>query len=356
MMPENDAVDPSSSGSPAPRRPVALDPVRRVGEPRRSRVRIASTLLALAALPVVGATGYLFLLTTRSRRPAARDWEASRSAGLAALRTRFHVIVPAHDEAQGIAKTVTNLLGVDYPRELFEVVVVADNCTDDTAARARAAGARVFERVDRERRGKGYALAHAFEATVAEGKADAVVVVDADTVVSPNLLRAFDARLRQGAKAVQADYAVQQPGGRLAHSADGHRLRDVPRRPFGRTREPRGLVRPAWQRHVLRDEPARRGAPRRILRRGGSGVRHPARRARLPRPLRGRGARLRGDGRVGEGVALAARAMGRGTDGDCEKARDPAPPAGPPREEPAPRRFSRSTCSSLPSRCSWRRR
>ena len=104
-----------------------------------------------------------------------------------------------------------SLRGIDYPRDLFEIVVVADNCSDDTAARARAAGARVLERFDRELRGKGYALAHAFEIILAEGKTDAVVVIDADTVVSPNLLRAFDARIQAGAKAVQADYAVRNP-------------------------------------------------------------------------------------------------------------------------------------------------
>jgi cellulose synthase/poly-beta-1,6-N-acetylglucosamine synthase-like glycosyltransferase len=86
---------------------------------------------------------------------------------------------------------------------------VADNCTDDTADRATAAGARVLVRTDAQRRGKGYALAHAFQKIIAEGRAGAVVVVDADTVVSPNLLRAFDVRIGQGAAAVQADYAVR---------------------------------------------------------------------------------------------------------------------------------------------------
>jgi 1,2-diacylglycerol 3-beta-glucosyltransferase len=168
-------------------------------------VRIVSAVLALVSLPVVGASGYLFLLTVRSRRRAPPPPYGSP-------RTHFHVIVPAHDESGGIAQTVASLLSVDYPRELFEVVVVADNCKDDTAARANAAGARVLERVDPVRKGKGYALAHAFDAALAEGKADAVVVVDADTVVSPNLLSAFDARLQAGANAVQADYAVRNPG------------------------------------------------------------------------------------------------------------------------------------------------
>jgi cellulose synthase/poly-beta-1,6-N-acetylglucosamine synthase-like glycosyltransferase len=166
-------------------------------------VRIASTLLALAAAPVAIASGYLLLLTLRSRQKAAPACGPSR--------TRFQIIVPAHNEAAGIAATVESLRSIDYPEELFEVVVVADNCKDDTATRASAAGARVLERFDHERRGKGYALAHAFEATLAGGKTDAVVVVDADTVVSPNLLRAFDARLQAGASAVQADYAVRNP-------------------------------------------------------------------------------------------------------------------------------------------------
>ena len=65
-------------------------------------------------------------------------------------------------------------------------------------------------RNDQEKRGKGYALAHAFELLAPD--VDAVVVVDADTVVSPNLLRAFEARIQAGALAVQADYAVRNPG------------------------------------------------------------------------------------------------------------------------------------------------
>ena len=164
-------------------------------------MRLASSLLTLAALPVVGASGYLFFLTLRSGEqdppPAVEP------------RTRFRILVPAHNEAGGIAATVESLLAIDYPRELFEVLVVADNCKDDTAGCARAAGARVLERDDAELRGKGYALAYAFEASLAEEALDAVVVVDADTVVSPNLLRAFDARLQAGAQAVQADYAVR---------------------------------------------------------------------------------------------------------------------------------------------------
>ena len=158
-------------------------------------------LLPLLGLPALLAAGYLLgatLLSARLPRPAPS--EATR---------RFRFVVPAHNESAGIADTVRSLLAVDYPRELFEVVVVADNCSDDTADKARAAGATVIVRNDTEKRGKGYALDHVFSTTPPE--VDAVVVIDADTLISPNLLRAFAARRDRGAEAIQADYAVRNP-------------------------------------------------------------------------------------------------------------------------------------------------
>ena len=159
--------------------------------------------LTLAAAPVVLASGYLLLLTMLSARPAPQV--------PAPPHLRFDVVVPAHDEEGGIAETVRSIRAVDYPEFLRRVVVVADNCTDDTAARARRAGAIVLVRDDATLRGKGYALRHAFEWSLASGFADAVVVVDADTSVSPNLLVAFAARLERGATAVQADNGVGNP-------------------------------------------------------------------------------------------------------------------------------------------------
>ncbi len=158
-------------------------------------------LLVAAGAPVLAAAGYLGVATLLSAPlPVPPLEEPTR---------RFRFVVPAHNESAGIADTVASLLAVDYPRELFEVVVVADNCTDDTAEKARAAGATVMVRNSLEQRGKGYALDHAFSATPAD--VDAVVVIDADTLVSPNLLRAFAARRELGAKAMQADYAVRNP-------------------------------------------------------------------------------------------------------------------------------------------------
>ncbi len=164
-------------------------------------IAILDIVLLALGLPLLLAASYLLvatLLSAKLRVPESR-----------APSRRFRFVVPAHNESAGIAETVRSLLAVDYPRELFEVVVVADNCTDDTAARATASGATVSVRNDLERRGKGYALDHVFSSTPPE--VDAVVVIDADTLVSPNLLRAFAARRDLGARAAQADYAVRNP-------------------------------------------------------------------------------------------------------------------------------------------------
>jgi len=100
-------------------------------------------------------------------------------------RRTFAVVIPAHDEAQQIDGVVRGLLpqltGSD------RLIVVADNCTDATADKARAAGAEVIERNDPEKRGKGYALDFAVR-SLASAPPDAVVFVDADCRVSPGSL------------------------------------------------------------------------------------------------------------------------------------------------------------------------
>lgn len=162
-------------------------------------------VLAVLALPVLAGGLYLALLSLLSVPPKA-------PAAPRPPTTRFTFVVPSHNEALGIAATVKNLFAVAWPAELRRVLVVADNCSDATAANARAAGAEVLERQNAELRGKGYALALAFETLLKEGTTDAVVVVDADTVVTPNLLEAYAARLANGEVAVQAHYGVQNPG------------------------------------------------------------------------------------------------------------------------------------------------
>lgn len=161
-------------------------------------------VLLAAALPACLSSGYLMVLTLLSG-PARVAQPRSR-------QLRFDVFVPAHNEAEVIERTIASLRRIDWPQDRFRIRVIADNCTDATAVLARAAGAGVLVRDDTARRGKGYALAHAFAASRDEGWADAVVVVDADAEVSANLLSAFAQRLEGGSiHAVQAHYGVLNP-------------------------------------------------------------------------------------------------------------------------------------------------
>jgi cellulose synthase/poly-beta-1,6-N-acetylglucosamine synthase-like glycosyltransferase len=160
-------------------------------------------ILAALALPATFSCGYLLVLTLFSGAP--------QTPPRSTRRLRFDVVVPAHNEEAGIQRTVASLLKIDWPADRFRVLVVADNCTDTTAVVARIAGARVLERLDSARRGKGYALAFGFESSLRDARADAVVVVDADAEVSPNLLEAFASRIENGANAVQAHYGILNP-------------------------------------------------------------------------------------------------------------------------------------------------
>lgn len=98
---------------------------------------------------------------------------------------------------------------MDYPEELFRLVVIADNCTDETARVARSAGAEVLERRDPSRKSKGHALRWFFETTDTLDRCDAVVVIDADTVVDRDLLTRFAAEISTGRDWLQAYYTVR---------------------------------------------------------------------------------------------------------------------------------------------------
>ena len=90
---------------------------------------------------------------------------------------RLAVLVPAHNEAAVIGRLQRSLSLLTYPRELFDVFVVADNCTDRTAEIARDAGAIVYERETVTLRAKGHALRWLLERVRAHGTYDAYVVL-----------------------------------------------------------------------------------------------------------------------------------------------------------------------------------
>lgn len=171
--------------------------------PARVAVLAVSGLSALA-------TGYLLSLLLAARLEARRSPDGDDQA----KEPRFTVLIPAHDEAAGIGRTLANLRQLDYPADRYRVVVIADNCTDETAVIAERSGVQVLVRHDPLRRGKGYALAWALERLGAdeESSPDAFVFLDADCDASPNLLRAVARRMAAGFGALQTDNVVANPG------------------------------------------------------------------------------------------------------------------------------------------------
>ncbi|HEX2646558.1 MAG TPA: glycosyltransferase family 2 protein, partial [Candidatus Dormibacteraeota bacterium] len=162
---------------------------------------LGSALAISGALPALFGL-YLLTLAFASLLPG-------RARGPGTPASQLVVLVPAHDEEVLVARCVQTLLNQTYPRELYRVVVVADNCGDATAARAAEAGAGVMVRVVPESPGKGQALRWAMDRLLVEDPAlQAVVVVDADTVVDRGMLSALATELEAGHDVVQADYEL----------------------------------------------------------------------------------------------------------------------------------------------------
>ena len=116
-------------------------------------------------------------------------------------------MIPAHDEELDITDTVRSCQSQDYPKDFFEIIVIADNCLDSTAALARQAGATVVERHDDLNRSKGHALRFLFDRLEKSGemdRTDPLVIIDSDTVVDAWLLRGFARRLEEGHDWIQA--------------------------------------------------------------------------------------------------------------------------------------------------------
>lgn len=124
----------------------------------------------------------------------------------------FAVVVAAHNEEQVIGQLVENLQIIKYPRNMYDIFVVADNCTDKTASIAREAGAIVHERFNTVQRGKGFAMEWMFNKLYnMENRYDAVVVFDADNLVHPDFLLEMNSKLCKGEKVIQGYLHAKNP-------------------------------------------------------------------------------------------------------------------------------------------------
>ena len=125
---------------------------------------------------------------------------------------KFMAIIPAHNEENVVANLVESLKKQDYPRELYDIYVIADNCTDDTAQVARDAGAIVMKRFDEAHKTKGYALNWFLKQKIKENADyDAFCVFDADNIVDKNFLKEMNKKLCQGEEVVQGYRDIKNP-------------------------------------------------------------------------------------------------------------------------------------------------
>ena len=140
---------------------------------------LAKILLLLLTLPAA----YLLLSTIaaylfRKEAPADNPFP------------KIGVLIPAHNEEEGIVRTIRSVHACDYPKNQLEIYVIADNCTDHTAEGARKAGAKVFERFDTVHRGKGQALDWFLKnSQEIYCHSEIIVIVDADVAPDINFLR-----------------------------------------------------------------------------------------------------------------------------------------------------------------------
>jgi cellulose synthase/poly-beta-1,6-N-acetylglucosamine synthase-like glycosyltransferase len=159
---------------------------------------VIAVVLVVATLPLLVE---LLVLTGAALLPDAKV--RKRAAG--SEPPSLSILIPAHNEEALIGRCIRALTASTGAGA--EVVVVAHNCIDSTAAQAANAGARVLVLDDPNQRGKGCALSFGF-ASILAGNSHAVLVIDADSVVDAGLIAEVRRRLRAGERALQCRYEV----------------------------------------------------------------------------------------------------------------------------------------------------
>lgn len=127
-------------------------------------------------------------------------------------KNSFAMIVAAHNEDVVIGKLIESMQNQNYPKDMYDIFVIADNCTDKTADIARKYGVNVYERVNKDQRGKGYALEYIFSKLFKlEKQYDAISIFDADNLVDKDFLKEMDSKMKEGYKVVQGYIDSKNP-------------------------------------------------------------------------------------------------------------------------------------------------
>lgn len=171
---------------------------------------VQALLLAISAFVTAGLV-YHYALLLASRKHESLPFSAGHESLLC-----FAIMIPAHNEQEVIGATVRRLRQMDYPVGSYDVHVVADHCSDDTAAAARSAGALVHVRSDDPRGRKGYAVNWLIKRLLTDPRRyDAIVVFDADSRVDAQFLTVASRTLAAGAQVVQGRHVIANPGSSL---------------------------------------------------------------------------------------------------------------------------------------------
>lgn len=152
------------------------------------------TTLVIQFLTVFYAYQVIYILISIIKRKVASLKDTD-------IRNRFAIFISARNEEGVISELLDSLNKQEYPRDKYDIYVVADNCTDHTAQVSRDNGAIVYERFNKEEVGKGYALNYLYtKVSSLKGRKyyDAFVVFDADNIVDPAFLKESNKKLASG--------------------------------------------------------------------------------------------------------------------------------------------------------------
>lgn len=128
---------------------------------------------------------------------------------------KFIIILPAHNEEAVIGNLISSLKELDYPKDLYDIAVIVDNCTDNTEKIAKEMGAKIYIRneTDPSKKTKGYAMQEYLNTLLADSNMDydAFCVFDADNIVDKNFLTVMNKHLCQGEEVVQGYRDIKNP-------------------------------------------------------------------------------------------------------------------------------------------------
>jgi cellulose synthase/poly-beta-1,6-N-acetylglucosamine synthase-like glycosyltransferase len=127
-------------------------------------------------------------------------------------KNKFALLIAAHNEEVVVGSLIESMLKLDYPKDMYDIFVIADNCTDDTAKISKSYGVNVCERFAKDKRGKGYALEWMFAKLFDMKKQyDAIAIFDADNLVHKDFLKEINSKLQEGYKVVQGYIDSKNP-------------------------------------------------------------------------------------------------------------------------------------------------